>query len=219
MASGKFIGSLRFSVQLIVLMSVLHLLRSTTGFPPVSWGLLPRTQDGLWGIIMSPLMHGSWSHLFSNMPPLFVLSFLLFYFYRRIAWQTFILIYVLTGMAVWLAGRPVIHVGASGVIYGLLAFIFWSGIFRRNIKSIILALIVLMYYGSMFTGIFPGERDISWESHLLGALTGIVTAFWFMKNREDDEEPPRYSWEDETPEENFFLDRDTFQKHKSDQRS
>lgn len=152
------------------------------------------------------------------MPPLFVLSFLLFYFYRRIAWQTFILIYVLTGMAVWLAGRPVIHVGASGVIYGLLAFIFWSGIFRRNIKSIILALIVLMYYGSMFTGIFPGERDISWESHLLGALTGIVTAFWFMKNREDDEEPPRYSWEDETPEENFFLDRDTFQKHKSDQR-
>jgi membrane associated rhomboid family serine protease len=215
MASGKFMLSLRFSVQLTVLITVLHLLRFFSGFPPLSWGLLPRTKEGLAGIIMSPLMHGSWGHLFSNMPPLFALSFLLFYFYRRIAWPAFGMIYLLTGAAVWLAGRPVIHIGASGVVYGLVAFMFWSGIFRRNLKSIILALLVLMYYGSMFMGIFPNEQGISWESHLLGALTGIFTAFWFKQDKEEDEQPPRYSWEEESKDEDFFLDRDTFERRKS----
>lgn len=146
---------------------------------------------------------------------------MLFYFYKRIAWQAFSMIYLLTGVAVWGLGRgDVVHVGASGVVYGLVAFVFWSGIFRRNIKSIILALIVLMYYGSMFVGIFPGKEGISWESHLLGALAGIFAAFWYKNKKENDEAPPRYSWEDEAPaqDDTFFLDRDVFEKTKAERR-
>ncbi len=217
---GRFRRSLFFSLQLAGLISVLHLLRFITGFPPLSWGVLPRNTDGLMGVVFAPLLHGSWGHLLSNLPPLLALTFIVFYFYRRTAWPAFIMIYLLTGAAVWAFARTVVHVGASGVIYGLVAFVFWSGIFRRNIKSIILALIVLMYYGSMFVGIFPGEEGISWESHLLGALAGIFTAFWFKNKKEKDEAPPRYSWEDEPKalDEPYFFDRDVFEKTKAEKR-
>ena len=218
---GTFRRSLVFSLQLTALISLLHVLRVVTGFPPLSWGILARDTDGLIGVGFAPLLHGSWGHLFSNIPPLAALTFMLFYFYKRIAWQAFSMIYLLTGVAVWGLGRgDVVHVGASGVVYGLVAFVFWSGIFRRNIKSIILALIVLMYYGSMFVGIFPGKEGISWESHLLGALAGIFAAFWYKNKKENDEAPPRYSWEDEAPvqDDTFFLDRDVFEKTKAERR-
>lgn len=219
--SGTFRRSALFAIQLVGIISVLHLLRVVTGFPPLSWGILPRNTDGLIGVGVAPLLHGSWGHLFSNMPPLAALAFMLFYFYKRIAWQAFSMIYLLTGMAVWGLGRgDVVHVGASGVVYGLVAFVFWIGILRRNVKSIILSLIVLMYYGSMFMGIVPGQEGISWESHLLGALVGIFTAFWLKNKKENDEAPPRYSWEDEAPpqEDTFFLDRDVFEKTKAERR-
>ncbi len=215
---GRFRQSLVFSLQLTGLISVVHLLRFITGLPPLSWGIFPRQTEGLAGIVFAPMLHGSWGHLFSNMPPLLALTFIIFYFYRRTAWPAFAMIYLLTGAAVWAFGRSVWHVGASGVVYGLVAFVFWSGIFRRNIKSIILALIVLMYYGSMFMGIFPGQEGVSWESHLLGALTGIFTAFWFKNKKEKDEAPPRYSWEDEPEslDEPYFFDRDVFEKTKAE---
>jgi len=219
---GPFRRSLVFSIQLTALISLLHVLRVVTNFPPASWGILARDTDGLIVVVFAPLLHGSWGHLFSNIPPLAALTFMLFYFYKRIAWQAFSMIYLLTGVAVWGLGRgDVVHVGASGVVYGLVAFVFWSGIFRRNIKSIILALIVLMYYGSMFVGIFPGKEGISWESHLLGALAGIFAAFWYKNKKENDEAPPRYSWEDEAPaqDDTFFLDRDVFEKTKAERRN
>ncbi|MBX2929425.1 MAG: rhomboid family intramembrane serine protease [Saprospiraceae bacterium] len=217
---GRFRHSLVFALQLGATTATLHLLRVVTGFPPLSWGIYPRHTEGLQGIVAAPLLHGSWGHLFSNLPPLLALTFILFYFYRRIAWSSFAMIYLLTGAAVWTFGRSVWHVGASGVVYGLVAFIFWSGIFRRNIKSIILALIVLMYYGSMFMGIFPGEEGISWESHLLGAVVGIFTAFWFKNKKETDEQPPRYSWEEEPKslDEPYFFERDVFEKTKAERR-
>ena len=217
---GRFRLSLLFSLQFAALVGLLHTMRSLTGFPPLSWGILPRHTEGLVGVVAAPLLHGSWGHLFSNLPPLIALTFILFYFYRRTAYPALIMVYLLTGVAVWAFARTVVHVGASGVVYGLVAFVFWSGIFRRNIKSIILALIVLMYYGSMFVGIFPGEEGISWESHLLGALAGIFTAFWYKNKKENDEAPPRYSWEEEPKslDEPYFFDRDVFEKTKEERR-
>jgi membrane associated rhomboid family serine protease len=217
---GRFRQSARFAIQFSAMVAILHLMRVVTGFPPIGWGIYPRESEGLSGILFSPFLHGSWSHLFSNLPPLLALTVISVYFYRRTAWPAFLMIYLLTGAAVWIFGRSVWHIGASGVVYGMVAFVFWSGIFRRNIKSIILALIVLMYYGSMFAGIFPGEKGVSWESHLLGAIAGIFTAFWFKNQREKDEAPPRYSWdEEEAPSEQpFYFERDVFEKHKSERR-
>ncbi len=216
---SRFRSSATFALQLSGLIAALHLLHAITGFPPHSWGILPRSTEGLQGIVFAPLLHGSWGHLFSNLPPLLALTFILFYFYRRVAWPAFLMIYLLTGTTVWALGRSVWHIGASGVVYGLVAFVFWSGIFRRNLKSIILALVVLMYYGSMFTGILPGQEGISWESHLLGALVGIFAAFWFKNDKEKDETPQRYSWEEEPEsleEPPPYFDPDVFEKHKSE---
>lgn len=189
-----------------------------TGISFSAWGVLPRDEDGIAGIFMAPLLHADWGHLLSNTPPLFVLSAIILYFYRKVAIPAFSMIYVLTGLAVWLFGRGyTYHIGASGVIYGLVAFVFWSGLFRRNIRSIALALIVAFYYGSMMMGILPGQEGISWESHLYGAVVGIFVAYWFKEKIEKDEEKPTYSWEHE-PElpEAPFLDPRTFDKTKAE---
>lgn len=179
------------------------------------WGIFPRELDGLKGIITAPLIHGSWEHLFSNSAPFFVTTTIIHFFYKRVAWASFIFIYLITGAAVWLFGRSVYHIGASGVVYGLVSFIFWSGIFRRNIKSIVLALIVTILYSGYLQGIIPFQEGISWESHLLGGLTGIIVAFIFKGIIENDEivtDP----WENESTETAFYFSRDTFDMTKEE---
>ena len=215
----KFRESLLLPLWLIAILWAIQLFQSLTGTDFGVYGVFPRESFGLRGILFSPLIHSGWPHLLSNTPPLFMLSAIVLFFYRRIAIQGFIMIYLLTGMAVWLFARDnAFHIGASGVVYGLVAFVFWNGIFRRNLKSIVLALIVVFYYGSMFMGILHnGEANISWESHLLGALAGIFTSFWFKNVIEKDEERPAYSWEQEPEEEGeYFLSRDAFEKTKQE---
>ena len=215
--SKNLVQSLRFPAQMVVLIWLVHLFQVLTTISLGSWGVYPREIFGLRGILVSPLIHADWGHLISNTPPFFVLTFMLMFFYRRVAMRSFLMIYLLSGLLVWSFGRDVFHIGASGVIYGLVAFVFWTGIFRRNLKSIALALIVVFYYGSMFMGILPGQEGISWESHLFGALVGIFTSFWYKEAIEKDEKKPVYSWEKEPePEEEFFLNRDAFEKTKQE---
>jgi membrane associated rhomboid family serine protease len=138
---------------------------------------------------------------------------LILFFYRRISFPALFLIYFLTGSLVWLFGRQVFHIGASGVIYGLVAFVFWLGIFRRNIRSIALAILVGFYYGSMILGIFPGQEGISWESHLLGAISGMITAFLFKNTEEEEDYKERQRKKlFEKQEKEFFLPRETFEE-------
>ena len=216
---NKFRESLLLPFWLIAFLWIIQLFQSLSGVDLGMYGVFPRESFGLRGILFSPLIHSGWPHLLSNTPPLFMLSAIVLFFYRRVAIQGFIMIYLLTGVAVWLFARDnAFHIGASGVVYGLVAFVFWNGIFRRNLKSIVLALIVVFYYGSMFMGILPnGEPNISWESHLLGGLVGIFTSFWFKNVIEGDEERATYSWEQEPEQEGeYFLDRDTFDKTKQE---
>ncbi len=217
----KFRDSLFLPLYLIALLWIIQLFQSLTGANFGIYGIFPREVFGLRGIILAPLLHSGWPHLLSNTPPLLMLSVIVLFFYRRIAIQSFLMIYLLTGLMVWIFARDnAFHIGASGVVYGLVAFVFWNGIFRRNLKSIVLALIVVFYYGSMFVGILPStERDVSWESHLLGALVGIFTSFWFKDVIEKDEQPTRYSWENEPEaDEQYFLERDTFDKTKEERK-
>ena len=145
-----------------------------------------------------------------------VLSVMIIYFYPRVANRSMLMIYVLTGLAVWIFGRRVFHIGASGVVYGLVSFVFWMGIFRRSLKSIILALIVTVLYSGYFLGILPNQEGISWESHLLGGIVGIFTAYWFKEQIELDEEVQKPSWENEPTRKQYFLDRDVFEKTKAE---
>jgi len=216
--SAKFWDSLRIAFWMVAVLWGIHLFQVISGIDFGSLGVYPRRQFGLKGILFSPLIHSGWPHLLSNTPPFFVLTLILFFFYRRAAVPSFISIYLLTGLTVWGFARDnAFHIGASGVIYGLVAFVFWSGIFRRNVKSIVLALIVVVYYSGMFAGLVPTDEKVSWESHLFGALVGIFVAFWFKNRLEPDEKRPAWSWEQEPEtEEQYFLERDTFDKTKAE---
>ncbi|HHM20766.1 MAG TPA: rhomboid family intramembrane serine protease [Bacteroidetes bacterium] len=214
--NNHLLQSIRISLQFIVILWTIHFLQISTGWDFGRYGVFPREVFGLRGILLSPLIHSDIQHLFSNSAPLFFLSVMITYFYRRIALHSMLMIYLLTGLTVWLFGRRVFHIGASGVVYGLVSFVFWMGIFRRSIKSVILALIVTILYSSYILGILPNQEGISWESHLLGGLTGIFTAYWYKEQMEADEEtpPPPPSWEKEPSEKQFFLERDVFEKTK-----
>lgn len=210
-----FYESIRFPLLAVAAIWLVHLYQVSAGFDPGEYGVMSRRIWGLRGIVTGPLVHGSWGHLISNTFPLFVLTAISHYFYKKVAMRAFWMLYLLTGAAVWLFARPVSHIGASGVVYGLVAFIFWNGIFRRSLRSIILAGVVMLLYSGMFMGILPDQEGISWESHLLGSLVGIFTSFWYKEELEDDEEERRDPFADERDvEKQYFLPRDIFEKTK-----
>jgi membrane associated rhomboid family serine protease len=163
-------------------------------------GILPRDMIGILGILSGPVVHANFSHLLSNTMPLLILGWTIFFFYSKVSYKSFIVIYVLTGLFVWLFAREVYHIGASGIVYGFVSFLFFSGIFRRDNKSIAIALIVTFLYGGIVWGVLPGQKGISWESHLFGGIAGIITAFIFRKI----DPPKKYDWEDE--EDDFNVD-------------
>lgn len=168
-------------------------------------GIYPLAVKGLQGIIFSPFIHSDFNHLFSNSLPLFFLGTALFYFYNEIAIKVSLWSYFLTGLFVWLAGRDAWHIGASGLIYGLASFLFFSGIIRKYFRLVALSLLIVFLYGSMVWGIFPDiYRNVSWESHMLGFISGIILA---VRYRKEGPQEPVYEWLDEesppaeTPEE------------------
>ncbi len=217
---NPFYQSLRLPFQFILVIWAIHLIQLLPGIDFKSFGVYPRAFFGLKGVLFAPLIHADFQHLLSNSTPFFVLAVMIMFFYRRVAIRSMVMIYLLTGMAVWLFARPVFHIGASGVVYGLVSFVFWNGIFRRNLKSIVLALIVTFLYSSFLLGVLPNQEGISWESHLMGGIVGIFTSFWYKDEIEKDEKKEVPSWEREPQPTNnsYFLDRDIFDKTKEERR-
>ncbi len=203
---------LRGPTVLLAIIWLIHLFQVITGIELSAFGIYPRDISGLRGIALAPLIHADFQHLFSNSVPLFLLTTTLIAFYPKAGWGAFWLIYLLTGMGVWLFARSVYHIGASGVVYGLVAFIFWSGVFRRNFKTIVLALAVTLLYSGYIVGILPNQEGISWESHLLGGISGIFTAWWYRAVVEEDEQPKSKLDEDAPAQKRYFLPRDVFDK-------
>ncbi|MCY7410222.1 MAG: rhomboid family intramembrane serine protease [Chitinophagales bacterium] len=165
------------------------------------YGVFPRTAEGLRGIIFSPLIHGSFSHLFSNSIPLLVLGGLLFYFYRTISYKVFFLIWFIDGLGVWLFGREAHHIGASGLVYGMASFLFFSGILRKNRKLLAIALAVVFVYGGLLWGMLPVVESISWEAHLSGFLAGIFFSLYYLRKGPLDDPLPEWMIEENDSEE------------------
>lgn len=175
------------------------------------WGIRPRTLIGLRGVLFSPFLHGDFGHLFSNSIPFLVSGGFVFHFWKEKSWMLLGLIWFFSGFPVWLYGDSYsVHIGASGVVYGLVAFILSSGILRNNRNLSAVAMLLIFLYGGMVWGLFPqitytGSK-ISWEGHLAGALSGVIMAFLFRREGpeddpepEDDEDPPDWWLEsDET---------------------
>ena len=211
-----FINSVQFPLFMLIIMWVTHLVKATIWPGLYMYGIYPRELIGLRGIFLSPFIHGDLGHLISNSAPLFLMMVMILYFYPRVAMRSFLMIYFLSGLSVWLFARPVFHIGASGVVYGLVSFVFWSGVFRRSVKSIILALIVVFLYSGLIFGILPNDRGISWESHLLGGLVGLLTAYWYKEEIEIDEEKRDPEWLSSGESNEYFLPRDVFEKTKAE---
>lgn len=164
----------------------------------ISFGIMPRDFEGLRGIILSPFIHGEWNHLFSNLLPMLVLGAILFTSYREIAFRVFFLIYMLTGIWVWMFARESYHIGASGVVYGLWSFVLISGFLRRRSDLIVLSFLLVFLYGSLFWGLFPIFPDVSFEAHVSGMLAGVMCAIYYL--RQGPQKPKYFEDEDEEPD-------------------
>ena len=195
----KFIITLVISLSFIILLWLVKLFEEYTSIDLAVYGVYPNEVYGLKGIIFSPLIHGDFSHLFSNSITLFVLMLFLFYAYTNSSFKVFLISYFATNTLVWFFGRPSYHIGASGLVYGILAFLFFVGLFRRDPKSIGLSLLVTFLYGGLVWGIFPSDPKISFESHFAGAIIGIICAVIFRKS---DPLPEKYDWDTEEEDEN-----------------
>ena len=203
--SGTTSDTRRFRIAFIVAFSFalllwgLHLAEYLSGFDFTQFGVYPRRAVGLVGILCSPFIHASLSHLFANTPPIIVIGTMLLYGYPRASKVFLPVAYLGSGLVVWLIAREAYHIGASGLAFGMLFFVFTIGVLRWERRSIAISLLIFFLYGGMISGVIPGEQRISFESHLSGALIGILLAF-LLRHR--DPEPPhkQYSWEQEEAE-------------------
>jgi membrane associated rhomboid family serine protease len=201
----RFYGSMIFPGLLVLLLWIIKLIEVGFQTSFADYGLLPQSLVGLRGILFSPLLHADWKHLSSNSVPLFLLTAGLFYYYGKKARTIFSLCWLVTGLWVWIfAADTGIHIGASGVVYALATFHFTGGLLRREPRMMAFSLLVTFLYGGLVWGIspdfFPG-KNISWQSHLLGGLAGIVIAFAY---RGDGPQRKIYHWDDEEDDIEYF---------------
>lgn len=184
-------NNLKISLVIPVLfagvMWLVKIIETITDTSFAHYGLIPRKLEGLIGIVTTPFLHGDFEHLVSNTLPILILGFAILSAFPKFAFRVFGWIFFLTGFWVWVAARPSYHIGASGIIYGMISFLFFMGLIRRDARSIALALLVTFLYGSFIWGIFPIEQGISWESHLLGGIAGIFCAVLYR----NEDRPPK----------------------------
>ncbi len=183
-------------------------------------GVYPREKRGVFGIFAHPLVHGSFKHLLANTVPLFFLSWCLFYFYREIAPYIFFALWIGCGVFTFIIGKPGWHIGASGLIYGLAFFLFFSGLLRKHVPLIAISLLVTFLYGGLVWNMFPqfAKATTSWEGHLSGAIIGTICAIGFMcygpqrpEPFEDEEENDETEADEETVSPADLSDDDTCQ--------
>ena len=168
------------------------------------FGVFPQTLGGLKGILFSPFIHGDIKHLSNNSIPLFILLLSLFYFYEKISWKVLLWGALLTGLLTWVLGRPAYHIGASGIVYMLVSFLFFKGVFSKQISLLAVSFLIVFLYGSLIWYVFPIDPLISWEGHLSGLIVGFLFSIIFKKKLV---EKKKYEWEKEdfNPEDDLFL--------------
>jgi membrane associated rhomboid family serine protease len=146
------------------------------------FGVYPRTIEGFRGVFLTHFIHSNTNHVFNNSIPLFVLLSSLFYFYKDIAYKVLFFGGFLTGCLTWCIARDSYHIGASGIVYLLFSFVFFSGMIRKHFRLVALSLVIIFSYGSMIWYVLPIKEGMSWEGHLSGFLIGFILAIIY-KNR------------------------------------
>jgi membrane associated rhomboid family serine protease len=175
---------------LVGAMWLLELLDASMGSQLDGFGIVPRSENGLFGIAAAPFLHLGFGHLIANTTALLVLGALILltspYF-----WVVTVAVALFGGIGVWITGDPsTVVIGASGLVYGYAAYLVALGIFRRSLLNLLVAVLVVVLYGGFVFGVFPGQANVSWQGHLFGAVVGVVMARWHAVNA------PKRSWRD-----------------------
>lgn len=144
-------------------------------------GISPHDRDTWYGIFLFPALHADVVHLAGNLSAMFVLLFMLYNGFGKVFYKVVLAAWFIPGIFVWFFGRPGMHIGASGLVYTLASFIFFSGVVVRHYTLIAQSLIVVFLYGGIFWGIFPMRYDISWEGHLAGFSLGLILAGFYRR--------------------------------------
>ena len=195
---ARFRIAVALSLAFLALLWIIQLSNWALGLGFVDLGVRPREAPGLIGVLFAPLLHGNFEHLLANSPPLLVAGTAMLYLYPRSSLRVLPAVYLGSGIAVWLFGRPSVHLGASGLVYGLVSYIFVAGVIRRDRRAIAASLLVCFLYGTLVWGVLPLRIGVSWETHLAAAVIGFALA---IRLRHLDVPPPRrYSWEIEEPD-------------------
>jgi membrane associated rhomboid family serine protease len=206
-AHRNFKLALRITLWLVGLLWLILIIDDVLGLGLIRFGLRPRQLQGLAGIFTAPLLHGGAEHLFSNTLPLIVSLTTILYLYPRAAMRVIPVIWIGSGLMGWMIGRPSLHFGASGFVYGLLAYVFISGILRLDMRSVAVSVMVWFLYGSMIWGVLPIRPNMSWELHLSGAILGVALAIAYR--RWDVTPVKRYAWEDDDSVPEWFPQQET----------
>lgn len=186
--------AIRLSIGFVVLLWLIHLMNWSMGLDPWPFGLRPREWSGLVGIFTAPLVHSDFAHLFANSLPLATVGAAMLFLYPHSALRVLPAVYFGAGLCVWVLGRGSVHLGASGLVYGLVSYVFVAGLLRRDRRAIAASLLVVLMYGSLAWGVLPIQPGVSWETHLSAAVIGVLLALALRKL----DIPPRkrYVWED-----------------------
>lgn len=178
--SAKYlIKCIEYSLIILLVLWVIQVINYLMGGALTTFGILPRSKMGLIGIITAPLIHGGFDHLIANSVPLFILSILLFFFYKKRSLLIFCLIWITAGFLTWLIGRYAWHIGASIMVYALASFLFFGGIFSKKFLLIIVSVFIAVTYYGLLAGIVPSAGPVSWEGHLAGFISGFLWAYIF----------------------------------------
>ena len=181
-------------IVFVALLWMVRLYEHVEGISLAEWGLFPRRMSGFLGVLTAPFLHSGFNHLFNNSVSLVVLWGGTLYFYRDLAHRVLLIVWIAGGLLVWLGARESFHIGASGLVYGLVSFLFFSGIIRADTRLMAISLLVVFLYGGMVWGVLPIYPKISWEYHLFSAICGLLCAYVY---RHQGPQRRRWSWEDE----------------------
>jgi len=194
-ARSSFRLALRIALVFLGILWAIYVFDAAFGLRLGRFGLRPGSVSGLIGVVTAPLLHGNFQHLLSNTIPLVVSLTATLYLYPTSSLRVIPMIWLGSGLLAWFIGRPSLHLGVSGLIYGLLAYVFASGLLRRDMRSVSVSLLLGFLYGSMIWGVLPIRPHMSWEMHLAGAMIGFLLAVLYRKW---DRIPlVRYDWEDD----------------------
>lgn len=193
---GSWSEALIYPALVLAAMWLVYWAEQLFAYDFYKWGVLPRSLEGLKGILFMPFLHakGDVNHILNNSVPAYLLMAAIIYFYRDVAWKVLVWLWIGTGLLLWVyaENKGAYHIGMSGVIYGMLGFLFTSGVLRRYLPLQAISLFVVFVYGNMIWGIFPIRVEVSWEGHFMGLLVGLILAFVYRKEAV---QRPKYQYE------------------------